>query len=48
MDTKEIALSAVVFLYIVGLLFMRNTHPYRGSPSEPFENKQRRRRIAFS
>ena len=45
MDTKQIFLGAVVLLYVVGVLFMRNTHPYRGSRSEPFEAKQKRRRI---
>jgi hypothetical protein len=44
-STQEIVLGVVAVLYLIGVLFMRNTHPYRGSRSEPFEAKQKRRRI---
>jgi hypothetical protein len=47
MDLTLIAGATVLILYIAGILFMRNTHPYRGSPDEPFESKQKRRRVGL-
>ena len=41
------ALGVIGFLYVVGMIFMHNTHPYRGSWDEPFERKQLRRRIGL-
>ena len=34
-------------LFVLCVLFMRHTHPYSGSRSEPFERKQLRRRIGI-
>ena len=45
MPHKYFIVAAIVILYAIGALFMRNTHPYRGSRHEPFEKKQLRRRI---
>jgi hypothetical protein len=46
LNLKLIAGIAIVLLFAMGALFMKNTHPYR-SPEEPFESKQRRRRIGL-
>jgi hypothetical protein len=42
---KLILPVAAAVLYVMGSLFMRNTHPYAGSRRETFESKQARRRI---
>lgn len=46
MDAKLLFFAAIGF-YILGALFMRNTHPYSGSHHEPFESKQQRRLIGM-
>lgn len=40
-------LAAGGVLFVLCVLFMRHTHPYSGSRSEPFERKQLRRRIGI-
>jgi len=46
MDLRYLFIPAAV-LFVLCLLFMRHTHPYSGSRSEPFERKQLRRRIGI-
>jgi hypothetical protein len=46
MDARYLFIPAVVFFGLC-VLFMRHTHPYSGSRSEPFERKQLRRRIGI-
>ena len=45
MNAKIAYLVLVGLLYVLGALFMKNTHPYAGSGREPFESKQQRRII---
>jgi hypothetical protein len=44
MHFKLLYITAAV-LFGIGTLFMRNTHPYRGTRGEKFESKQVRKRI---
>ncbi len=39
--------GAAAVLFVLCVVFMRHTHPYSGSRSEPFERKQLRRRIGI-
>ena len=46
MDPRYLFIPAAA-LFVLCVLFMRHTHPYSGSHSEPFERKQLRRRIGI-
>jgi hypothetical protein len=46
MDPKHLFIISGV-LFVLSVLFMRNTHPYSGRRSEKFESKQLRRRIGI-
>jgi hypothetical protein len=44
-DPKTLLFVGSAVLFGLGSLFMKNTHPYSGPKYEPFESKQKRRRI---